>query len=93
MRDQPDAEDYGLPAKPSQLNESKEDINFSLRLDVVECWHFLNTNEKLKPWSWFSCNFQPAFTIADVCAELARRPNSVHSNRAFALINLISLDK
>lgn len=80
-----------VEATDDHLHESKRDAKFSLRLDIVECWHMLKTNEKLKTWTWFSWTFQPAVTIGDICTELARYPLSAHSKRAHALIELISL--
>jgi len=82
---------HRVDATDDHLHESKDDAKFSLRLDIVECWHMLKTSEKLKPWSWFSWTFQPAVTIGDICTELARHPMSAHSKRAHALIELISL--
>ena len=91
MREDPDAAMYGFQVPPGHLNGSKDDTNFSLCLDIVECWHILKTNEKVRPWSWFLRNSQPAVTVSDVSAELVRRPGSIHSDRAYALIDLISL--
>lgn len=83
--------EFGATASQLYGSNDEDDMKFSLRLDIVECWYMLKTNETLKPWSWFWRNFQPAITVADICAELTKRPISSHSDRARALIELISV--
>jgi hypothetical protein len=75
---------YGASAR-----DSLEDKKLLLRLDVVECWHILTTNEKLKPWRWFLNSLPQAFTVGDLQAELLRHPGSAHNQRAHTLIDLI----
>jgi hypothetical protein len=72
------------------LNDSKEDKQFLLRLEVVECWHLLKTNENLKPWRWFLRILPQAFSLGDLQAELLIRPRSTYSDRAYALVELIA---
>ncbi|KAJ9605988.1 hypothetical protein H2200_009837 [Cladophialophora chaetospira] len=70
--------------------DSKEDQKFLLRLDVVECWHLLKSNENLKSWRWFLDTLAQAFTVGDLQADLVKHPESAYSDRAYELIKLIS---
>lgn len=69
---------------------AREDKKFLLRIDVVECWHLMKTHENLRPWRWFVRTLPETFTVSDLQTELIRRPQSLHSDRARALIDLIS---
>ncbi|KIW92149.1 uncharacterized protein Z519_07133 [Cladophialophora bantiana CBS 173.52] len=87
MLDEPE---YGSRRSGVLSTQAKEDRKFLLRLDVVECWHMMNTHENLKPWRWFLRNIPEAFSVDDLCADLVRLPQSPYSDRACALIDLIS---
>lgn len=81
----------GFKAPAGIIYKSKDDARFSLHLDILECLHILKTNNKLKLWSWYYWNVQPTVTVEDICRELATRPPSSLSDRAHALIELITL--
>jgi hypothetical protein len=66
-----------------------EDIEFFLRLDVVECWHILETHADLSRWRWFLSNVARDFTVDHTRAELRARPESPLAGRASDLIDLI----